>query len=393
MRRASTLLIAALAAGFALAQQPPAGRGPPPGGMPPPPGAAGNFGPGQRPPPPPPPPPQIIYEQAPPASANNEAGTPADTGNAGATAATTPATAPAPPQEALPQPVAPFPQLEKPDATPPLELGKGAAGATQDAVAARGEGTTVAVLPSMPQALPRWLWLLAAAFVLSFLGWRAATKRSRALAAEAERLARDQRQLKSAHVQLKSQSEQLRQMATNDPLTGALNRQGFAGELRTVLEHLARFRRPLNLMLIDMDNFKQINDRLGHLVGDESLKLVVGIARQHLDSEDLLGRFGGDEFMVACADQPLEQTAALAESIRAAVVRAAAQHDPPLTGLSLSIGIAQANEQLGYRSETLFHRADTALYAAKNGGRNRVVLADESLPPPPVLEAATRHLA
>jgi len=247
-------------------------------------------------------------------------------------------------------------------------------------------------MPPMAQSLPRWLWLLAGACLLSFLGWRAATRRSSELAEETQRLARDQRQLKSANVQLKSQSEQLRQLATNDPLTGVLNRQGFSGELRTSLEHLARFRRPLNLMLIDMDNFKQINDRLGHLVGDQSLKLVVGVARQHLDSADLVGRFGGDEFMIACADQPLEATAALAEAIRADVVKAAAQHEPPLPGLSLSIGVAQANEQLGYRSETLFHRADTALYAAKNGGRNRVVVSDESLPPPPVLEAATRHL-
>jgi diguanylate cyclase (GGDEF)-like protein len=182
-------------------------------------------------------------------------------------------------------------------------------------------------------------------------------------------------------------------MATNDPLTGVLNRQGFAGELRAALEHLARFRRPLNLMLVDMDNFKQINDRLGHLVGDQSLKLVVGVAREHLDSEHLFGRFGGDEFMIACADESLESTAALAEAIRAAVVKAAGAHEPSLVGLSLSIGIAQANADTGYRTETLFHRADTALYAAKHGGRNRVVLSDESLPPPPVLEAATRHLA
>jgi diguanylate cyclase (GGDEF)-like protein len=229
--------------------------------------------------------------------------------------------------------------------------------------------------------------------VLCFFGWRASLRRSGELEQEKERLAREQRQLKSAHGQLKSQSEQLRQMATNDPLTGVLNRQGFAGELRTALEHLARFRRPLNLMLIDMDNFKQINDRLGHLVGDQALKLVVGVAREHLDSEHLFGRFGGDEFMIACADESLESTAALAEAIRAAVVKAAAAHEPSLAGLSLSIGIAQANADTGYRTETLFHRADTALYAAKHGGRNRVVLSDDSLPPPPVLEAATRHLA
>jgi diguanylate cyclase (GGDEF)-like protein len=337
--------------------------------------------------------PQQMQQQAQQAPAQEQAQVQATPASPQPVATTPVAATPAAPkpEDSLPKPVQPFEELQKNPPAAPLEFGRDANG--NGAVAAASPPQRVTVLQSMPQSLPRWLWLLAAAAVLSFLGWRASVRRSGELAKEAERLAREQRQLKSQHGQLKSQSEQLRQMATNDPLTGVLNRQGFAGELRTALDHLARFRRPLNLMLIDMDNFKQINDRLGHLVGDQSLKLVVGVAREHLDSEHLFGRFGGDEFMIACADESLENTAALAEAIRAAVVKAAAAHDPPLTGLSLSIGIAQANAEAGYRSETLFHRADTALYAAKHGGRNRVVLSDESLPPPPVLEAATRHLA
>jgi diguanylate cyclase (GGDEF)-like protein len=394
--RIATLLIALALPLGAMAQQPPGGRGPPPGGMPPPP----PPGAGQHMPPPPPPPmPEQQMQQAQQAQAYpqfQQQAAPATDPNALATA---PAAAPAAAQHAspaeaapaLPKPVEPFDELKSRPPPPPLEFGRGADPAV--AAAPAPVQAPASSLPAMPAALPRWLWLLAGAALLFFLGWRASVRRSGELEQEAERLAREQRQLKSAHGQLKSQSEQLRQMATNDPLTGVLNRQGFAAELKTSLEHLARFRRPLNLMLIDMDNFKQINDRLGHLVGDQSLKLVVGVAREHLDSEHLFGRFGGDEFMIACADESLESTAALAEAIRAAVVKAAAQHDPPLTGLSLSVGIAQANADVGYRSETLFHRADTALYAAKHGGRNRVVLSDESLPPPPVLEAATRHLA
>ena len=262
------------------------------------------------------------------------------------------------------------------------------AGALQ-AASARPGGNSDALSAAR---LPRWLWLLAAACVALLVGWRGALRKSRALGDETERLARDQRQLLSAHTQLKSQSEHLRQLAINDPLTGVLNRQGFANDLKQVLEHLSRFHRPLNLILFDLDNFKSINDQLGHLVGDQALKLVVGVVRQHLASEDLFGRFGGDEFLIACADQSLAETAALAESIRAAVLREAALVQPPMTGLSLSLGIAQANPETGYLPDSLFQRADTALYTAKNSGRNRVVLADESLEPPPIVGAATRHL-
>ena len=388
MHRLLPLLLALVLPMAALAQQPPGGRGPPPGNMgPPPPGA-----PGMHPPPPPPQYPQQF--QQPLAQPQPQAQAPVE-GTAVVPAVAPPPVAPTAKDEpALPKPVEPFDELKNRPPPPPLEFGKSAPKRSE---ASQASATIAPSEPprlvEMSQSLPGWLWLVAGAAVLSFLGWRASARRSQQLELEAQRLARDQRQLKSAHVQLKTQSEHLRQLATNDPLTGVLNRQGFAAELRTALEHLARFHRPLNLMLIDMDNFKQINDRLGHLAGDQALKLVVGVARQHLDSEHLLGRFGGDEFMIACADDTLENSAALAEAIRAGVVKAATEHDPPLAGLSLSIGIAQANEEMGYRTETLFHRADTALYAAKHGGRNRVVLSDESLPPPPVLEAATRHLA
>lgn len=312
--------------------------------------------------------------------------------------------APAAPTPSGPGPVQPWP-VPDPSAAAPWGATPAAENSQSPAVVADDAPPTgtASVNPDLassgtspssePAHLPRWLWLLAATCLLLLAGWRAASKKSRVLSDETERLARHQRQLQSAHSQLKSQSEHLRHLAINDPLTGTLNRQAFAGDLKQVLEHLARFRRPLNLMLFDLDHFKAINDGLGHLAGDKALKLVVGIVRQHLASEDLFGRFGGDEFLIACADQAIEDTAALAENIRQAVVREAAASDPPLTGLSLSIGIAQANPDTGYLPDVLFHRADTALYAAKNAGRNRVVLADDSLAPPPVIGAATRHLS
>ena len=219
-----------------------------------------------------------------------------------------------------------------------------------------------------------WPWILA--LVLALLAWWASSRRSQRLAQETRQLSRQQRQLRSAHEHLRQQSAHLRNLSIHDPLTGALNRQAFAGELRELIDHLARFGRPLNLIVFDLDHFKAINDQRGHLAGDAALKLVVGIAREHLVSADLLGRFGGDEFLIACADQTLDSCAVLADTIRQAVERKAPLHDPPLPGLTLSMGVAEADPQAGYDPDELFARADAALYDAKRGGRNRVVTRD-----------------
>lgn len=235
-------------------------------------------------------------------------------------------------------------------------------------------------------------WLLLPILALVLWAWWLSLRRSRALAHEAAHLSRQQRVLESAHRQLKEKSQQLRQLSTQDPLTGVLNRLAFGTELRERLDHLARYNQPLNLIVFDLDHFKTINDKLGHSAGDRALTLVAGIVREHLVSDDLFGRFGGDEFMIACAGQPLATTTALAESIRAAVAERAPKADPPLPGLSLSMGVAQANGDSGYEADALFERADAALYEAKQRGRNNVVVADESVQPAPEAIAGARHL-
>lgn len=235
-------------------------------------------------------------------------------------------------------------------------------------------------------------WLLLPILTFVLWAWWLSLRRSRALAHEAAHLSRQQRVLESAHRQLKEKSQQLRQLSTQDPLTGVLNRLAFGTELRERLDHLARYNQPLNLIVFDLDHFKAINDKLGHSAGDRALTLVAGIVREHLVSDDLFGRFGGDEFMIACAGQPLATTAALAESIRAAVAERAPKADPPLPGLSLSMGVARANGDSGYEAGALFERADAALYEAKQRGRNNVVVADESVQPVPEAIAGARHL-
>jgi diguanylate cyclase (GGDEF)-like protein len=238
----------------------------------------------------------------------------------------------------------------------------------------------------------RWLWLVLVSAAALFLGWWYSHQKASKLSEEKESLARSQRQLQSAHQHLKKHSEQLRELSIHDPLTGTLNRHAFAQELRNSLDHLAKFSRSMNLIVFDLDHFKSINDRLGHLTGDNALKLVVGIVRKHLVSEDLFSRFGGDEFIIACADQPIESTYALADAIRMDLLEQALTFEPPLTGLSLSMGISQSNPELGYHPDALFERADKALYAAKARGRNQVVICDDSLPDLPNIESLRRHI-
>lgn len=243
------------------------------------------------------------------------------------------------------------------------------------------------------EMVPKWVWWFGLALPIALVALVWSMRRQARLGADRERLERHRRVLEVEQRNLKVASEELRHQATNDPLTGILNRRAFADELRKLLEHLSRFGRPLDLIVFDMDHFKQINDQQGHLAGDMALKLVAGIVQQHLDSDDLFGRFGGDEFLIGCADREPGVTAATADTIRLAVVAAANSATPPLTGLSLSMGIARATRESGYHLEDLFARADTALYAAKHGGRNRVVTASEDLLAPPAAETVTRQLA
>ncbi len=252
----------------------------------------------------------------------------------------------------------------------------------------------VAAVESPAPAPPRrWPWLLLPLAAGLFWAWRRSAGRAERLHDETERLARHQRQLRSAHNALQEQAAQLRQAAVQDTLTGALSRTAFARELEDTLLHAAHYGKPVALMVFDLDHFKQINDSHGHLAGDSALKFVAGIVRENLRSEDLFGRFGGDEFLIGCADLDRDQALMLAEKIRSAAQLRAGAEDPRLAALSLSLGIAHADPGAGYALELLFSRADAALYAAKRGGRNRSVLEDPGTPAPPRDQHAPRSLA
>jgi diguanylate cyclase (GGDEF)-like protein len=165
--------------------------------------------------------------------------------------------------------------------------------------------------------------------------------------------------------------------ALQDPLTGLYNRRHFEERLGSELASAQRHGRPLSLLLVDVDHFKQVNDDHGHLAGDEALKMLAFVLRGAIRKEDVLARFGGEEFVVLARETALAGARALGERVRKAVERSRCAwqgSDLALTvsiGVTVSIGLA---EFVAGRSEReLIEAADRALYLAKQSGRNRVI--------------------
>jgi two-component system cell cycle response regulator len=165
--------------------------------------------------------------------------------------------------------------------------------------------------------------------------------------------------------------------ALQDPLTGLFNRRHLEERLASELAAAQRHGRELSLLLADVDFFKAVNDRHGHLAGDEALKMVAFVLRGAIRKEDVLARYGGEEFIVIARETGLQGARALAERIRRAVERSRCAwhgHDLGLTvsiGVTVSIGLAEYVP--GRSDRELLESADRALYLAKQAGRNRVV--------------------
>jgi len=163
-------------------------------------------------------------------------------------------------------------------------------------------------------------------------------------------------------------------LATIDSLTGIFNRRSFFELGEKSLAYGRRHGTPVSLVLLDLDHFKQINDSLGHHAGDGVLRHFVGVVQACLRKEDVLTRYGGEEFCVLLPVSGPEVAHPLAERIRTAVERARFEHEGERLTITTSAGVATALPGEG-TLESLVQHADAALYAAKREGRNRVVLA------------------
>lgn len=167
--------------------------------------------------------------------------------------------------------------------------------------------------------------------------------------------------------------EQLREAATTDPLTGTLTRRRLFELAEDEWCRAHRYGRPLSVALLDLDHFKTVNDRFGHLVGDEALRRVGAALRVGLRHEDRIGRYGGEEFAVFLPETRVDAAQGAVERLRAAVEAIDLAVSGTRVPLTLSAGIAVLAGDEPFE-ETL-KRADEALYAAKAGGRNRVVVS------------------
>jgi diguanylate cyclase len=173
---------------------------------------------------------------------------------------------------------------------------------------------------------------------------------------------------------LSQELEGIKQVAKTDMLTGLLNRRGLSEAMSEVLEDTNILGEPLSIIMLDIDYFKLVNDTYGHLVGDNVLKMLSKLLKDHIKGKDIAVRFGGEEFILVLPQTSIDGAYALAEHIRTGLhkmkwkIKGTGQS---MGQISISLGIAlyRAGESL----EDVIQRADDALYQAKNTGRNKTV--------------------
>lgn len=169
---------------------------------------------------------------------------------------------------------------------------------------------------------------------------------------------------------------QLRQQAQKDHLTGLNNRRWFLELAEQELRHCRRRQEPLSLCMVDLDHFKTVNDRFGHAVGDRVLVQIAGLCQEVLRDSDIIGRYGGEEFVLALPGTDANAAFEVAERLRLRILHFTFLELPEPLQLSITAGIAEVTAEDEDPGSAL-ERADLALYAGKARGRNTVILENE----------------
>jgi diguanylate cyclase (GGDEF)-like protein len=174
--------------------------------------------------------------------------------------------------------------------------------------------------------------------------------------------------------ELEKANEQLAEMAARDSLTGLFNRRYFGNLLTQVFAEATRYDTDLTCMMLDLDNFKKVNDSLGHQTGDRLLQLTANVIRETVRDSDVAVRYGGDEFVIMLPQTSLIDAQSFAERLLARFRVELMRELPEAIVSSLSIGLASRGEHHPISAMDLVKLADEALYLAKAGGKNRITI-------------------
>jgi len=171
----------------------------------------------------------------------------------------------------------------------------------------------------------------------------------------------------------KQLEQELIKLATVDPLTGTNNRYSFLEKAQAELTRALRYGKPFTLLMLDIDDFKQVNDNFGHHMGDEVLKRMVRKSMATLRKTDIFGRLGGEEFGVVLIETDAQKGLVIAERLRSNLAKLKIKAGKKVIHFTVSIGLATLKES-DRTIEKIMRRADKALYEAKSKGRNRVIV-------------------
>ncbi len=181
-------------------------------------------------------------------------------------------------------------------------------------------------------------------------------------------------ELKREIEERKTAQASLEKLASIDPLTGVLNRREFFNCGEREVANATRTGQPLSVLLLDLDHFKQVNDTYGHAVGDQALILTTHIVRENLRQNEVLGRYGGDEFVILLPGSSCLQAQHIAERLYGKIASQEIATPKGLIAITLSLGIAELSQTGDNRLETLLAYADQALYQAKRAGRSQLAV-------------------
>lgn len=184
------------------------------------------------------------------------------------------------------------------------------------------------------------------------------------------------RSLEIREIEVRAILAQAHELANTDVLTFLPNRRKILSSLQEEVIRSNRYHTPLAISILDIDHFKKVNDTYGHVAGDQVLRSVAARLRAHIRHPDTIGRYGGEEFLIVLPNSELQAAAEQASRLCQQIRDLQIDLNDQVVSVTISVGVAQ----LQIESETweqLLHRADEALYRAKELGRNRWVLAEE----------------